>query len=129
MAIGYFGDVVFSTSDKRVLSFRDFKVTASGNWGEHKRIRKKSEWEFMGPDAIGVSFTITLDSSFGVNPREQIDLLNTYAEDGTVFPLVIGDRKVGNRFRATNISSSWNHVLSGGELLKASVNVSFEEYE
>jgi hypothetical protein len=40
MAIGYFGDIIFTTSDKKVLSFRDLKVSASGSWGEHRRYGK-----------------------------------------------------------------------------------------
>jgi LysM repeat protein len=56
-------------------------------------------------------------------------LLNTYAEGGKTYPLVIGDKKIGSVWRVTNVSSSWDHVLSGGELLKASLNVSIEENE
>jgi len=129
MAIGYFGDVVFSTSDQKILSFTDFKMNTSGSWGEHKRIGRKSEWEYMGPNAIKVSFTIMLDANYGVNPRNLIEQLNTYVEEGCVFYLVIGEKRIGSRWRATNVSSSWKHVMKDGKLQKASVSLSIEEYE
>ncbi len=129
MAVGYFGDVIFSVSDDKVLSFKDLKLTAAGSRGEHKRIGKKPQLEFLGPGAKKLSFTIVLDAAYGVSPREQIDILNDYAEKGTICVLVVGSRKIGDRWMTTNVSSSWNRIMNGGELLKASVNISLEEYE
>lgn len=128
MAVGYFGDVIFTTSDKKILSFHDFKLTASGSWGEHKRNGRKSEYEFLGPDSEGVSFVIELDANYGVNPRDEIEKLIKYAENGTINPLVIGGKKLGNRWRTLKLSSSWNHVMSGGELIKASATLTLAEY-
>lgn len=128
MAVGYFGDITFRTSDKRILSFRDFKLSASGSWGEHKRNGQKSEWEFLGPNAEKVSFVIMLDANFGVNPRKVIQKLVKCVESGKVSTLVVGGQKVGARWRATALSSTWGHIMSGGELVKASVTLTLEEY-
>lgn len=128
MIVGYFGDVVFATSDKRIFSFSDFKLSASGSWGEHKRNGRKSEWEFLGANAEKVSFVIKLDANYGVNPRKEIEKLTEYVENGTVHPLVIGGQKVGNRWRVTGMSSTWNNIMSGGELVKASASLTLEEY-
>ena len=128
MAIGYFGNIVFQTSDKRILSFRDFKQSASGSWGEHKRNGRKSEWEFLGPNAGKVSFTIVLDANFGVSPREEIERLTEYVESGIISPLVIGGKRVGSNWRATAVSSTWGHIMSGGELAQASATLTLEEY-
>ena len=57
--IGYFGDIIFETSDKKICNFNDFKQAASANYSEHSRYRKKSEREFIGPNNEGVSFTMT----------------------------------------------------------------------
>lgn len=126
--IGYFGVVIFEVSDSKVLSFHDFKMNASGSWGEHKRSGQKSEYEFLGPSARTVTFTIELDVAFGVNPRDMLHILSGYAENGLVSPLVIGNHKIGDRWRLTKVSSSWNHILNNGELLKASASVTLEEY-
>lgn len=129
MAVGYFGDVVFFTSDKKILSFRDFKLSASSSWGEHKRNGRKSEWEFLGPNAEKVSFVIVLDANFGVNPRREIEKLIGYVESGAINPLVIGGKKVGGRWRATAVSSTWGHIMNDGKLVKASASLTLEEYE
>lgn len=129
MEIGYFGGVVFSTSDKKILSFRDFKLTAAGNWGEHKRVGKKPQWEFLGPSPQKVSFVIELDANFGVKPRKMIQRLIGYAEKGTINMLVIGGKKVGSKWRTTNVSSAWSQIIDGGELIRASVTLTLEEYQ
>ena len=126
--IGYFGVVIFSVSDQKILSFSDFKMNASGSWGEHKRNGKKSEYEFLGPSAKMVSFNIELDASYGVNPDDMLDILTGYAENGLVSPLVIGNKKIGDRWRLTKVSSSWNQVMADGRLIKASASVTLEEY-
>lgn len=128
MTVGYFGDVVFSISDKKILSFHDFKLSASGNWGEHKRNGQKSEWEFLGPDAESVSFVIELDANYGVNPRSEIEKLLRYVESGIINPLVIGGKKVGTKWRATKLSSTWGHIVSDGKLVKASATLTLAEY-
>ena len=48
--IGYFGDIIFETSDKKICNFNDFKQAASANYSEHSRYRKKSEREFISPN-------------------------------------------------------------------------------
>ena len=50
-------------------------------------------------------------------------------EKGKIDYLVIGGRAVGeNRFAITSMSEAWDVVYSGGELAKASVSVTLEEY-
>ena len=127
--IGYLGDVVFSTSSERIFSFRNFKVSASANWGEHKRIGQKSQWEFLGPDAGKVSFEIVLDANYGVDPRKEIEKLVSYVECGMINILVIGEKRIGSKWRITNVSSAWNCITSNGKLIKASVSLTLEEYQ
>ena len=126
--IGYFGDVVFSTSSNKILSFRDLKLTAGSSWGEHKRIGQKSQWEFLGPSPQKVSFVVELDASYGVDPREMIEKLVSYAENGSLNVLVVGEKRIGNMWRTTNVSADWNRIIGHGRLVKASVALTIEEY-
>lgn len=128
MTVGYFGDIIFQTSDKKILSFRDLKLNASSSWGEHKRNGRKSEWEFLGPNAEKISLVIVLDANFGVDPRTLIEKLTEYVESGKINILVIGGRRVGTKWRATGLSSAWGHLMSDGKLVKASVTLTIEEY-
>ena len=50
-------------------------------------------------------------------------------ERGAVNTLVIGGRRVGrHRWKINSTSEAWNTILNGGELLRASVSVTMEEY-
>ena len=53
----------------------------------------------------------------------------TLVERGAVNTLVIGGRRVGrHRWKINSTSEAWNTILNGGELLRASVSVTMEEY-
>ena len=39
--IGYFGDVVFEVSSKKICTFHDMTRTISARYSEHKRYKKK----------------------------------------------------------------------------------------
>lgn len=128
--IGSFGKVlVFKTNDKKILTFNEFKQTVSARWAKHDRIGKKPKSEFLGADLREVSFVVELNATLGVKPRKQIETIEKAIENGTVENLVIGGKKIGkNKWKITNMSESWNHIMSKGELLQASVQITMEEY-
>ena len=48
--IGYLGDIIFETSDKKICNFKGLKRSISANYSEHKRYKKKSQREFEGAE-------------------------------------------------------------------------------
>lgn len=127
--VGKYGDVIFETNDKRVLSFRNFSQNVSGRWGNHAVIGKKEKSEFNGPGKRKVTFQMTLLATLGVRPREMLEKLEDMVEKGKVDYLVIGGKLVGeNRFAITAVNGTWDAVYSGGEVPKASASVTLEEY-
>ena len=130
MKIGNFGKkLVFVTSDKKILTFNDFTQKVSGSWTEHKRIGKKPKKEFTGANARSISFKIVLDATLGVKPKEMLATLEKMVENGTVEYLVIGGKAIGkNRFVITEISETWDIIYNGGELARATVSITMEEY-
>jgi hypothetical protein len=129
-AIGSWGtEIVFSTSDSRILTFSDFKRKVSATWATHSRVGKKDRSEFVRADLQSVTFTIILDATHGVKPRATLEALEAAVESGKVYPLVIGGKKVGsNSWKLKSTSEAWNVVLTGGELVQAKVDVTMEEY-
>ena len=76
-----------------------------------------------------MSLTITLSASLGVRPRNVLGAIEGMVEAGTAEYLVIGHRTVGkNPFRLTASSETWDRVYSRGELSKATVTITLEEY-
>lgn len=130
MAIGNWGpDVVFSVSDRKVLTFNDMNRTVGSTWATHSRIGLKDQVEYLRPKLQKLTFTITLDASFGVRPREIIEMLERHTEQGHVFPFVVGGKRVGkNPWRITDQSEAWETIYSKGDLYRAKINVTMEEY-
>lgn len=127
--VGKYGDIVFETNDRRILSFNNFSRSVSGRWSSHALIGKKERMEFNGPGKGKVTFKITLSATLGIRPREMMEKLENMVEDGKVDYLVIGGKAIGkNKFAMTSLSETWDTVYSGGELARASVSVTLEEY-
>ena len=130
MVIGSWGRaLVFSTSDEKILTFKRFSHAVSGVWTGHSRVGKKDRSEFIRPGLQTVSFQMVLDASLGVRPRDMLDLLSRAIENGEVNTMVLGGKKVGtNPWKIKSISETWDTILQQGELVKATVQVSMEEY-
>jgi Phage protein U len=128
--IGNLGSsIIFETSDKKILTFNGFTKKVSGNWVNHNIIGKKALSEFTGPGLEQVSFTITLDARLGVRPRAMIEKIESMVLSGKVEKLVIGGKAVGkNKWKVLNISETWDLIYSGGELAKATISLTLEEY-
>ena len=123
MAIGNWGtDIVFRVSEREALLLQSLNRTVSAEWAAHSRIGLKNQSEFIRPGLQQVTFTMVLDATLGIRPRANIERLETLVE-------VIGGRRVGrHRWKINSTSEAWNTILNGGELLRASVSVTMEEY-
>lgn len=128
--IGNLGrEIIFETSDCKILNFTDFKRTVSGRWTLHEAIGAKQAAEFIGPGLDKVSFQIILDASLGVKPRDMLAVMENMVKTGQVNPLIIGGRQVGEgSYRITSISETWGAVYQRGELFQATVAITLEEY-
>lgn len=130
MAIGNWGtSIVFSVSDRKVQTFKNMTRTVGSQWATHSRIGKKDQVEYLRPALQKITFTMELNSEYGVNPRAMLDKLAALAENGTVNTLVIGGKRVGrHRWRITDISEEWETIYNRGELARAKVSVTMQEY-
>ena len=114
--------IIFEVSDNRVLTFESMSREVSGRWTEHEVLGVK-------PGLQTISLTIHLSAALGVKPRRILDMVERMVERGTAEYLVIGGRLVGRRpFRVTGSSEAWDKVYSRGELAKATLTISLEEY-
>lgn len=130
MAVGNLGKLItFKTSDQKILTFSNMQQNVSGRWSTHERIMRKPLSEFNGADLRSITFSIKLDAMLGVKPRKTLEKIEKAVEKGYVYPLVIGGKKVGkNKWKITKISEKWDVIYIAGELVKASLDISLEEY-
>lgn len=128
--IGYFGNIVFETSDKKILTFTDFKRSIGANYSEHDRNGKKSRLEFNGPENQEVTFKMKILAGHGAKPWQTLHKLVVACEKGKVWPLVIGTHKVGGgNYVITKLGAQYDHVWNGGELVGVSIDVTLKEYK
>ncbi len=130
MAVGNWGTgLVFSVSDRRVLTPSNLTRKVSGNWATHSRVGGKDITEFIKPDLQEITFDLVLDAELGVRPRSMLEYIENSVETGRVERLVIGGRQLGrNPWRITASSEAWQTTLNGGELVRAKVTVTMKEY-
>lgn len=128
--IGYFGKhIVFETSDERILTFAGLKKDTSGRYAQHDVIMKKPKTEFLGPDLDTISFTVSLNGSFGVKPREEMEKWAELASNGTAEYFVIGGKPLGvDKWIVKSTSEAWDTIFNWGELYSGKIDVTLEEY-
>ncbi len=130
MIVGNWGTaLVFRVSEREALLLQNLTRTVGAEWTTHSRIGQKDQSEFLRPSLQQVNFTVVFDATLGVRPRASLDRLDSLVEYGAIYPLVIGGRRVGHyRWKINSISEAWDTILSGGELMRASVTVTMQEY-
>lgn len=127
--IGYYGDIVFETSDSRILNFSDFQRSVASRWAKHESIGKKPTAEFLGPDLDTISFTVHLNGNYGVHPRDEMNRWLIKARAGTAETLVIGNKALGvDKWTVKSVSQLWGVIMNKGEVLTGNVDVELEEY-
>lgn len=128
--IGTLGrNIIFEVSDREALLLQNMTQQVAGRWTTHTTLGTKPKAEFLGPDLRSISLSIYLSANLGVRPRRVLEAIASMVESGRTEYLIIGNRPVSSRpFRLTGSSEAWNTIYSRGELAKATVSITLEEY-
>lgn len=127
--VGYFGNIKFETSDKKILTFSELKHDSAGRWEKHSVIGQKPISEFIGPDLDTITFTINLNGNNGIKPRDEMNKWISMVNSGIADILVIGNKALRkDKWAVKSVSEAWNTVFNRGELYSGSINVTLEEY-
>lgn len=128
--VGNFGSrIIFEVSENKVLTFSGLTQKVSGNYAKHSVIGQKDRPEFTGPGNRSLTLKIVLDVSLGIRPRDVMEDIERAAETAETEYLVIGGRIVGeNRFYISSVSEVFDVILNGGEIARATLNLTLEEY-
>lgn len=128
--VGNFGgSIIFETSDRKMLTFSGMTQKISGKYAKHSVVGQKDRPEFTGPGSRTVSFKIMLDVSLGIRPKKVMDRIEEALENGETEYLVIGGRLIGrNKFYISSVSEAFDVVMSHGEIARATLTISMEEY-
>ena len=70
-----------------------------------------------------------MDASLGIRPRRMLQRIENMVENGQAEVLVVGRQRVGkNRWVILKSSEAWDILLQKGELYRATVSLTFQEY-
>lgn len=95
MVVGSLGDVVFQVSRDTVMTIDNIQWDSGARWEEHQRHMKDPALEYTGMESDKMAFDIYLSRNLGVDPMEQIVKLFAYERNGTILPLIIGNKAYG----------------------------------
>ena len=89
----------------------------------------KPKKEFLGAGNQKINLPITLSAALGVKPRKMLELVERMVESGDAEYLIIKGRPVGRHpFCLASSSETWGDMYRHGELAKASLTITLEEY-
>lgn len=125
--VGTLGPVVFEASADKVRTFFDMTRSGEAKYAEHDRIGQKGLLEFRGPGLDQVSFTMSFNVAFGVNPRREIESLRTLRDTGLAETLILAGEPLGD-FVVLSIEETWRRIDNRGNLLVADAAVVVKEY-
>lgn len=131
--VGHFGKLEFYVKTKKgkpkLQSFDEMKWNSSINVEEHKRQGKKPLLEVTGKNCDEIFMNIYFYAQYGVNPWKKLLLLRKYNQQGKVFPLVIGGKRVGSfKWIISDVSNELKTFYKNGKVTEVVAAVSFKEY-
>ncbi|MBI9112242.1 phage tail protein [Maridesulfovibrio ferrireducens] len=126
MQVGSFGTIVFSCSDKEVMTFKDLSRTRTAEFAEHPVLEKKSRLQFTGVSLEEISFSVLLMAGL-TDPEDRAIGFWTAQESGEPRNLILGGRNYG-KFVVTNITEGHKHNGPDGKPLCIELELSLKEY-
>lgn len=129
MKIGCLGEIPFEVSSEVVQTITDMTKSGASRYSIHDRHLDVGLPEFTGRDNDTISFDIVVSAYLGVDPNEAMAQIETYQQNGTVVPLIIGEKRYGSfRWVVKSYKTKFNTFGRGGSVLSATISISLLEY-
>ena len=93
--LGSYGDIVFTVSNGKVLTFDGLEKDLSARFSKQEIHLNKPVLEFIGEDLAEIKLNIKLDTSLGINPKKQLDKIEASIKNGERKVLMIGTNVFG----------------------------------
>lgn len=127
--VGRFGDLRFSVSSDRVLTFNNLKITRGMKIAEHEVPWYKGRLEVTGENLDSVTLDVILRADLGVSPRRQAENIRQLMHQKTANYLVVGGYKLmDRRCIITDMSEEWKNIYRNGKTYEIQVSLTFKEY-
>lgn len=124
--IGTLGRIVFQVSSGKVLTFRDFNRSGAARIEEHNVIGRKPTLEYVGPGLDQITFTVQLNRTLGINPKNELEAFKEARETGQILSLIIGGDYLG-RWIIANTEELHRRHDGRGRILVAEISLTLRE--
>ena len=122
-------DIIFQTSAHYINTFSDLKWDTKTNLQTIDRHLKNDLVEFCGMDLETISFKMTFNCLFGVDPLESTAKLLKHQRNGDVLMLTIGTHRYGQyRWIIESTSKSLEKFDRMGQAQIIEVDITLKEY-
>lgn len=127
--IGTFGNIIFSVSNFRVLTFNNFRREIGAKFAEHTVIAQPPKLEFLHRDLEEISFDMIFMKSLGVNPADEVDKLKNMCNGGQSNFLVLNNKVYGDiEFILESVTEKVDYFDGAGNVISCKVSVKLKEY-
>lgn len=127
--VGCLGDIIFTVSEKAVLTLDNWKWSGAARYAVHQRHMGNALTELTGLDPDKITFDITLSAELGIDPMEQLTRLWNYERTGAAVPLTVGTHGYGRyRWNIVSHDAAIQYTDPRGDLMGAVVSVTLQEY-
>ena len=124
--IGSYGDIVFTVSEGKVLTFDGLEKDLSARFAKHEIHLNKPILEFIGESLAEIKLSIKLDTNLGINPKKQLDRIEQSVRNGERKVLMIGSNFIGY-FAIEKMSEKFKRVDNRGNILAIDIDLNLTE--
>ena len=129
MSLGSLGEIVFTVSTIKNLTFKDLTHTVQNRFHNHEVIGNKPLTEFLGNDLDDLTFTMELQHDLSYTVEEILAKLNQYQIEAAPLDFTVGNKPFGaDKWQITSISEAYDVIYKNGYIYKATLNISLKEY-
>lgn len=127
MSFAVLGPITFEASELLLRTWETAKRSGEARWHTHDVQGGKPVREFIGAGLDKIAFSVRLDLSRGVIPRDELRQMREQRDLGGVLQFTVGGELVGD-YTINGLSETWTRLDANGVLTVAVVELSLEEY-
>lgn len=122
-----YGKITFKVTEKEIKIFNDFSISKKARYVAHERINRKPLLQFVGFDAVTISFNMHIVNGVTGDITKDLKILNDMFKSGSSHSLFLGTKKLGN-FVIESINEKYEMINNLGSIESVSLSLSIKEY-
>lgn len=129
MFVGSLGEIIFTVSNYKVMTFRDFKREGGAKYATHEVIGQPPKLEYLHRELREVSLEIDLVADLGTDPAAELEKIAEMSDSGEANYLIIGGEVYGDcEWIIESYSEQVKHFGGNGEVIASKVSLKLKEY-